>query len=89
MLDWDSFLALHFPPSPDHGPIRLTDNLTQEELQQSAIARNALILLREAGAGPGLKMTATGNLSRAVVAKLIVCTEWPGFDNEFHLNTSR
>jgi hypothetical protein len=84
MLDWDSFLALHFPPSPDHGPIGLADNLTHDELQQSAIARNALILLREAGTGPGLKMTATGNLSRAVVAKMIDCTEWPGFDNELH-----
>jgi len=29
-------------------------------------------------------MTATGNLSRAVVAKLIDCTEWPGFDKYLH-----
>jgi len=36
MLDWDSFLALHFPPSTDHGPIRLAADLTQDELQQSA-----------------------------------------------------
>ena len=44
------------------GPIRLAADLTQEEVQQSAVARNALILLRAAAAGPGLKMTATGNL---------------------------
>jgi hypothetical protein len=64
LLDHASFAALREPPSPTAGPIRLAADLTQEEVEQSAVARNALILLRTAAAGPGLKMTATGNLSR-------------------------
>ena len=39
-----------------------------------------LILLHAAADGPGLKMTATGNLSRAVVAELSERLTWPGFD---------
>jgi hypothetical protein len=62
LLDQASFAALHEPP------IRLATDLTQAEVQQSTVARNALILLRAATAEPGLKMTATGNLARSVVA---------------------
>src|SRR6185369_1741551 len=38
------------------------------------------ILLRAAAKGPGLKMTATGNLSRSVVAEMCARFEWPGYD---------
>ena len=79
LLDQASFAALHGPPSPMAGPIRLASDLTHEEVQQSAVARNALILLRAAAAGPGLKMTATGNLSRAVVAEMCDRFTWPEF----------
>ncbi|MGA7026537.1 MAG: hypothetical protein WB036_27685, partial [Pseudolabrys sp.] len=61
LLDQASFTALHEPPSPMSGPIRLAADLTREEVEQSAVASNALILLRAAAADPGLKMTATGN----------------------------
>ena len=88
LLDQPSFAALHQPPSPTAGPIRLASNLTGEEIQQSAVARNALVLLRAAAAGPGLKTTATGNLSRGVVAEMVDAFAWPGFDKadffEFH-----
>ena len=70
LLDQASFAALHEPPSPMAGPIRLAADLTQEEILQSAVARNALILLRAAATAPGLKMTAAGNLSRVVVAEM-------------------
>ena len=53
-----------------------------EELQQSAVARNTLILLQCAGAGSGLKLTSAGNLSRSVVAEMRERIRWPGFDNE-------
>ena len=89
MLDWDSFLALHFPPSPNHGPIRLATDVTPDEIQQSPIARNALIVLRAAAAGPGLKLTATGNLSRAVVSDMLDRAEFPGFDKELHREYSK
>ncbi len=80
MLDPDTLLALRRPPSPVFGPIRLAADFTPDEIQQSAVARNALILLHAAADGPGLKMTATGNLSRAVVAELSERLTWPGFD---------
>jgi len=80
LLDQPSFAALSRPPSPVTGPIRLASDLTEAETQQSAIARNTLVLLRSAAAGPGLKMTATGNLSRDVVAKMCDLFAWPGFD---------
>ncbi|MGE0255502.1 MAG: hypothetical protein AB7N54_04865 [Alphaproteobacteria bacterium] len=80
LLDEASFAALHRPPSPTAGPIRLAADLTPEEVQRSAVARNALLLLRAAAAGPGLKMTATGNLSRSVVAEMCDLFTWPGFD---------
>ena len=47
-----------------------------------------LILLRAAAADPGLKMTATGNLSRGVVADMCDRFSWPEFDKagafQFH-----
>jgi len=80
LLDQTSFDALRRPPSPTGGPIRLAADLADREIQQSAVARNALILLRAAAEGPGLKMTATGNLSRGVVAEMCDLFTWPGFD---------
>ena len=80
LLDQASMAALRHPPSPVFGPIRLASDLTPEELQQSSLARNAQVLLRAAAAGPGLKVTATGNLSRAVVKELSDQLTWPDFD---------
>ena len=80
LLDQVSFDALRRPPSPTAGPIRLAADLADGDIQQSAVARNALILLRAAAEGPGLKLTATGNLSRGVVAEMCDLFTWPGFD---------
>ena len=80
LLDQASFDALQQPPHPILGPIRLTYDLPVEDIQRSAVARNTLILLRAAAEGPGLKMTATGNLSRGVVAEMCDLFTWPGFD---------
>ena len=80
LLDQASFAALRRPPSPTAGPIRLASDLTPEEIQKSAVAGNAWILLRAAAAGPGLKMTATGNLSRGVVAEMCDLFTWPELD---------
>jgi hypothetical protein len=88
LLDQASFDALRHSPSPSGGPIRLASDLTEEEIEQSAVARNARVLLRAAAVGPGLKMTATGNLARAVVAKMVDDFTWPDFDHadtfQFH-----
>jgi hypothetical protein len=80
MLDQDSFEALRRPPSPIFGPIRLAADLTPDEFGQSPVARNALVVLSAADAGPGLKLTAKGNLSRTAVAELTARVDWPDFD---------
>jgi hypothetical protein len=88
LLDQASFAALYEPPSPMAGPIRLAADLTQDEIRQSAVARNALILLRAAATGPGLKLTAAGNLARSIVTEMCDLFTWPGFDHvgafQFH-----
>src|ERR1700733_5323683 len=88
LLDQASFEALRYSPSPMEGSIRFAIDLTHEEIQQLAVARNVLLLLRAAAAGPGLKMTETGNLSRGVVAEMCELFTWPEFDKiyVFQLN---
>src|SRR5258708_38804493 len=88
LLDQSSFEALHRPPSPTAGPIRLAADPAPEEFPQSAVARNTLILLRAAAVGPGFKMTGTGNLSRGVVAGMCYLFLFPDVDRtgafQFH-----
>ena len=78
-LDFDSFNALHDEPSIDNKAIRLEPNLTATEVSASAVAVNTMLLLRRASETGGLKLTATGNLSRAVVEGMLGI-EWPGYD---------
>jgi hypothetical protein len=82
MLEFDSYNALHEEPSAGNHAIRLEPNLTEADLSGSAVTRNALLLLRRAADDGGLKLTATGNLSRAVVAEMFEIMEWPGLDKE-------
>jgi hypothetical protein len=80
LLDEASSRALRYPPSPSAGPIRLATDLTPPEIQQSAVARTALLLMKMAATKGGLKLTANGNLSRAVIAEMIDLITWPDFD---------
>jgi hypothetical protein len=82
LLDQNSFAALHRPPSPHGSALKLATNLTPGEIAQSAVTRNALILLHAASVAPGLKLTATGNLSRQVVAEMWGAFSWPDFDKD-------
>jgi hypothetical protein len=82
MLEFNSFNALLAEPSASNGAIRLEANLPDLELSGSAIVANALLLLRRAADSNGLKLTATGNLSRAVVEEMCGIMEWPGYDND-------
>jgi hypothetical protein len=82
MLEFDSFNALHDGPSASNQAIRLEPNLPLTDLSVSAVTRNALLLLRLSIETGGLKLTATGNLSRAVVAEMIEVVEWPGIDKD-------
>jgi hypothetical protein len=87
-LTYKSFNALQQEPSATNMALRLANDLTVSELNASAVARSSLQLLREAARGGGLKLTATGNLTRAVVAEMIDLFYWPYFDKTelFRLN---
>jgi hypothetical protein len=80
LLDQGSFQALQQEPSSQNRALRLASDLTSGELAASAVARNTLILLGQAAEADGLKLTVTGNLSRAVVAEMVDLIEWPSFD---------
>ena len=93
MLDWfgglepawtllgeESLNALMEEPSAENRTLRLAADLTEDELALSPVIRNASILLREINGNDGLKLTATGNLSRAAVAAMEAAMTWPGHD---------
>lgn len=80
LLDFESLNALRREPSKANCALRLANDLSAAEVAASAVARNTLILVRRAADGEGLKLTATGNLSRAVVAEMVDLFDWPGFD---------
>ena len=88
MLDFDSLNALRHEPSASNRAIRLEPDLADAGMSGSAVTTNSLILLRRATETDGLKLTATGNLSRAVVEEMCRIMEWPGYDKdelfEFH-----
>ena len=80
MLDFDRFNALHDAPSVSNHAIRLEPDLADAEISGSAVTANALILLRRAAQTGGLKLTATGNLSRAVVEEMFGIIQAPDYD---------
>ena len=80
LLTFDSLRALRQEPSAVATAIRIANDLNADEIASSAVARNTFILLRQAIERGGLPLTATGNLSRAVVAEMRELIEWPGYD---------
>ena len=80
LLDPATLSSLYSQPSPSGRPITLAKDFSIEEIGQSAVARNALMLLSAASRGQGLKLTATGNLTRKVVAEMFEVFTWPGLD---------
>ncbi len=82
VLEFDSFNALHDEPSASNPAIRLEHNLTATEISASAVTANAVLLLRRAAETGGLKLTATGNLSRAVVDEMCGSIECPNYDKD-------
>jgi hypothetical protein len=80
LLNFDSLRALRQEPSAGQTAIRIAAGLAADETAGSAMARNTLILLRQAIEQGGLPLTTTGNLSRAVVAEMRKLIEWPHYD---------
>ena len=88
LLTFESLRALRREPSAAQTAIRIANDLSVGEIAGSPVARNTLILLRQAIERGGLPLTATGNLSRAVVAEMCKLIEWPDYDqaDAFRLN---
>ena len=82
MLEFDSFNALRHEPSASNHAIRLEPDLADAEISGSAVTANALLLLRRAAETGGLKLTATGNLSRAVVEEMFGIIQAPDYDKD-------
>jgi hypothetical protein len=80
LLTFESLQALRREPSAVQTAIRIANDLSVGEIASSPVARNTLILLRWAIERGGLPLTATGNLSRAVVAEMCKLIEWPDYD---------
>src|SRR5712691_351609 len=80
LLAFDSLRALRQEPSASQTAIWIANDLNAEEIAGSAVARNTLILLLQAIERSGLPLTATGNLSRSVVAEMCELIEWPHYD---------
>ncbi len=80
LLTFESLRALRQPPSSGDGPITFATNLTADDIQASAAARNALILIKCAIESAGLPVTTTGNLTRAGVAEMCKLIDWPDYD---------
>jgi hypothetical protein len=80
LLTFESLRTLRHEPSAVQAAIRIANDLSVGETAASPLARNTLILLRQAIERGGLSLTATGNLSRAVVAEMCKLIEWPNYD---------
>ena len=80
LLTFESLQALRHEPAATRTAIRIANDLSCDEIARSPIARNTLILLRAAIAHDGLPLTATGNLTRAVVAKMCTLMASPDYD---------
>jgi hypothetical protein len=80
MLEFDSLNALRHEPSTNNHAVRLEPDLADAEISESVVTANALILLRRAAETSRLKLTATGNLSRAVVEEMFGIIQAPDYD---------
>ena len=80
LLTFESLRALRREPSAVQTAIRIANDLSVGETAASPVTRNTLILLRQAIERGGLPLTATANLSRAVVAEMCKLIEWPNYD---------
>jgi hypothetical protein len=67
-------------PSADATAILIANDLNADEMAGSAVARNTFILLQQAIDRSSLPVTATGNLSRAMVAEMRELIKWPVYD---------
>jgi hypothetical protein len=89
MLEFNSLNALRHEPSASNPAIRLEPDLADAEISGSAVTANTLHLLRRAVEAGGLKLTATGNLSRAVVEEMFGIIQAPDMPRRSCRGTKR
>ena len=82
LLDYDSWRGLHYPPYDTDSRITLIHDSDLDFRRASPLTRTTIRLVDQCDASNGLKLTAKGNLSRAVVAEFINVLDWPAFDLE-------
>jgi hypothetical protein len=80
LLTLESLRTLRQEPSAVQTAVRISNDLSMDEVAGSPVARNTLTLLRETIERDGLSLTATGNLSRAAVGDMCKLIEWPDYD---------
>ena len=78
MLEPDFAEKLMGEPPFEGGALHLSVDLTADELGQSVLVQNALVLLGAVAEGDGLKLTARKNLTRGTVAAMRDAMVWPG-----------
>ena len=86
LLTYDSLRALRKVAVAT--AIRIASDLNADEIASSAVPRNTFILQKAMERG-GLPLTATGNLSRAMVAEMRELIEWPGYDQVRRVSASQ
>jgi hypothetical protein len=89
LLNFDGLRSLRQEPSAVQTAIRIAIGLAADETARSAVARNTLILLRQAIEHGGLPLTAAGNLSRVAVTDMRKLIEWPDYDQAEALQFNR
>ena len=89
MLDAESDAALRVEPLAANGAVRLADDLSDRELDESAFARNALVLLGEAAGKDMLSQGSHGNLMMKCVTRLRALMSWPGMEATEHFRAGK
>ena len=80
LLESESARALRVEPLAEGSAVHLADDLTEAELAESAVVRNALVLLGEMDGGETLWTGTHGNLKMNSVSRLRTLMSWPGME---------
>ena len=89
MLDPESAQALRAEPSAERRALRLASDLADEEFEESAFVRNALVVLERTAEEGWLWLTDKGNFRRDTVAALRESMTWPGMEATEQFRTGK
>ena len=89
MLDAESVRGLGAAPAAVNRALVLANDLSEEELRESAIVRNALILLDAVAGSAFVWLTDKGNLRRETVAAMRSAMSWPGMESIKHFRKGK